>query len=115
MSGEWCEQYYTHFVLVLHLTSSLISSICYLGFQDASITKGSSRNLDHCANEILDRDGSANELSGMMLIFGVTSLAVSLLDIKPYCHLQLVPHITKYHQVSPVSSTISFIASARRT
>ncbi len=35
-----------------------------------------------------------------MLFLGVNSLAASLLDIKPYFQLQLVPHITKYHQVS---------------
>lgn len=33
-----------------------------------------------------------------MLLVGITSLAASLLDVKPYLHLQLVPHITKYHQ-----------------
>ncbi|CAD6584234.1 MAG: hypothetical protein TREMPRED_003776 [Tremellales sp. Tagirdzhanova-0007] len=33
-----------------------------------------------------------------MLFVGISSLAASLLDIKPYLHLQLVPHITKYHQ-----------------
>lgn len=36
----------------------------------------------------------------MMMLLGVTTLAASLLDIKPYLHLQFVPHMTKYHQVS---------------
>lgn len=35
-----------------------------------------------------------------MLLLGITSLVTSLTDSKPYIHLQLVPHITKYHQVS---------------
>ena len=39
-----------------------------------------------------------------MLFVGIGSLAASLLDIKPYLHLQLVPHITKYHQVCRGSS-----------
>ena len=34
------------------------------------------------------------------MLLGITSLAVSLLDMKTYIHLQLVPHMTKYHQVS---------------
>ena len=36
----------------------------------------------------------------MMMLLGINSLTASLMDIKPYLHLQLVPHITKYHQVS---------------
>ncbi|ORX39734.1 hypothetical protein BD324DRAFT_614782 [Kockovaella imperatae] len=44
------------------------------GFQNASVTKG------------------------MMMLLGISSLTVSLLDVKPYLHLQLVPHMTKYHQ-----------------
>lgn len=36
----------------------------------------------------------------MMMLLGVSTLAASLLDIKPYLHLQFVPHMTKYHQVS---------------
>lgn len=44
-----------------------------------------------------------------MLLLGVSSLAASLMDIKPYLHLQLVPHITKYHQVSS-----PFTVAARR-
>ncbi|KAL1411231.1 hypothetical protein Q8F55_002182 [Vanrija albida] len=44
------------------------------GFQHASVTKG------------------------IMILLGISSLAASLLDAKPYLHLQLVPHISKYHQ-----------------
>ncbi|KAK1924713.1 hypothetical protein DB88DRAFT_509787 [Papiliotrema laurentii] len=44
------------------------------GFQHASVTKG------------------------LMMILGISSLAVSLMEIKPYFHLQVVPHMTKYHQ-----------------
>lgn len=40
-----------------------------------------------------------------MLLLGVTSLTASLLDIKPYVHLQLVPHMTTYHQVSRTGMT----------
>jgi hypothetical protein len=35
----------------------------------------------------------------MMLLLGVTTLTASLTDMKPYLHLQLVPHMTTYHQV----------------
>ncbi|KAL7422189.1 hypothetical protein Q5752_002835 [Cryptotrichosporon argae] len=40
----------------------------------------------------------AEVTKGVMLLLGATSLAASLLDIKPYLHLQLVPHLSKYHQ-----------------
>ena len=40
-----------------------------------------------------------NLAAGVMMVIGVSSLVVSLMDIKPYFHLQLVPHMTKYHQV----------------
>nr|XP_019013389.1 uncharacterized protein I206_01455 [Kwoniella pini CBS 10737]OCF52170.1 hypothetical protein I206_01455 [Kwoniella pini CBS 10737] len=33
-----------------------------------------------------------------MIILAITSISISLLDLKPYLHLQLIPHITKYHQ-----------------
>nr|XP_019042865.1 hypothetical protein I302_08574 [Kwoniella bestiolae CBS 10118]OCF21795.1 hypothetical protein I302_08574 [Kwoniella bestiolae CBS 10118] len=33
-----------------------------------------------------------------MILLALTSLTASLLDVKPYLHLQLVPHITKYRQ-----------------
>lgn len=39
-------------------------------------------------------------LAGCMLITGTTSLVVALADLKPYVHLQFVPHMSKYHQVS---------------
>ncbi|WWD15788.1 hypothetical protein CI109_100212 [Kwoniella shandongensis] len=41
---------------------------------------------------------NAGVTKGMMIILGLSSLSASLLDIKPYLHLQLVPHLTKYHQ-----------------
>ncbi|RXK35291.1 hypothetical protein M231_07462 [Tremella mesenterica] len=34
-----------------------------------------------------------------MLFLGITTITASLLDIKPYLHLQLVPHITQYRQL----------------
>jgi hypothetical protein len=34
-----------------------------------------------------------------MLATGSLSLFVAIADLKPYVHLQLVPHMTKYHQV----------------
>ena len=37
---------------------------------------------------------------GLILITGVSSLVVSLAALKPYAHLQLVPHITEHRQVS---------------
>ena len=63
------------------------------GFQDAPVTQG--KTVRHCAKVMLT--------PGMMMTLGVTSLTASLLDIKPYFHLQIVPHMTKYHQVSSFS------------
>lgn len=40
----------------------------------------------------------ANVTKGMMMLLGVSTLVASLLDVKPYLHLQFVPHMTKYHQ-----------------
>lgn len=40
------------------------------------------------------------------MLLGITSLAVSLLDSKTYIHMQLVPHMTKYHQVSCTPGTV---------
>ncbi|WVQ98597.1 hypothetical protein IAU59_005727 [Kwoniella sp. CBS 9459] len=41
----------------------------------------------------------AGVTKGMMIVLGLTTLSASLLDVKPYLHLQLVPHITKYYQI----------------
>lgn len=38
----------------------------------------------------------------MMMLLGVSTLVASLLDLKPYLHLQFVPHMTKYHQVGVI-------------
>lgn len=35
-----------------------------------------------------------------MLGVALGSIAVGIFDLKHYVHLQLVPHISKYHQVS---------------
>ncbi|WWD01561.1 hypothetical protein V866_008506 [Kwoniella sp. B9012] len=53
-------------------TSSFYDRV--IGFQNAGVTKG------------------------IMILLALTSLSASLLDIKAYLHLQLVPHITKYRQ-----------------
>lgn len=47
------------------------------------------------------RAGRPTELNrpGIMIILGLTSLTVSLTELKPYTHLQVVPHLTTYHQV----------------
>lgn len=37
-----------------------------------------------------------------MLAVGLTSLGVSMLQLKPYCPIILAPHITKYYQVRVV-------------
>lgn len=37
--------------------------------------------------------------SGVMVVLGLTTLTVALTDLKPYTHLQVVPHMTTYHQV----------------
>ena len=76
--------------------TGLPSHVLSIGFQDASITKG----IFHTINSQIEFSSSLLGL-GIMLLLGVNSLAISLLDIKPYFHLQLVPHITQYHQVSP--------------
>ncbi len=36
----------------------------------------------------------------MMLGFALVSISAGIFDLKHYLHLQLVPHISKYHQVS---------------
>jgi hypothetical protein len=48
----------------------------------------------------------------MMMVLGVTSLTASLLDIKPYFHLQIVPHMTQYHQVGQSSDARSIKGKA---
>lgn len=35
-----------------------------------------------------------------MVVLGLTTLTIALTDLKPYVHLQVVPHMTTYHQVS---------------
>jgi len=40
----------------------------------------------------------AGVTKGLMLIVGVASLLASLLDVKYYFHLQLIPHISRHHQ-----------------
>lgn len=42
------------------------------------------------------------DLTGLMVFTGVNTLLASILDVKPYLHLQLAPHITKYHQASHI-------------
>ncbi len=41
--------------------------------------------------------------SGLMLGIAATSIFAGIFDVKHYLHLQLVPHITKHHQVSTPS------------
>ncbi|WWC61273.1 uncharacterized protein I303_103854 [Kwoniella dejecticola CBS 10117] len=41
---------------------------------------------------------NAGVTKGIMIFLALTSISASLLDIKPYLHLQLVPHMTKYRQ-----------------
>ncbi|GMK57803.1 hypothetical protein CspeluHIS016_0406370 [Cutaneotrichosporon spelunceum] len=41
---------------------------------------------------------NAGVTKGIMVVLGITTLTISLLGAKPYAHLQLVPHITKYRQ-----------------
>jgi hypothetical protein len=42
-----------------------------------------------------------------MVVLGLTSLTVALTDMKPYTHLQLVPHMTTYHQVCSIGRLIT--------
>ncbi|WRT66988.1 uncharacterized protein IL334_003954 [Kwoniella shivajii] len=51
------------------------------------------------ANSIAIGFQHAGVTKGIMIILALSSLSASLLDIKPYLHLQLVPHITKYRQL----------------
>lgn len=44
----------------------------------------------------------------MMMLLGVSTLVASLLDVKPYLHLQFVPHMTKYHQVGVILLVLFF-------
>ncbi|KAI9638582.1 uncharacterized protein MKK02DRAFT_23518 [Dioszegia hungarica] len=41
---------------------------------------------------------NADITKGLIITVAISSLTASLFDVKPYLHLQLVPHITKYHQ-----------------
>ncbi|ORY22757.1 hypothetical protein BCR39DRAFT_550848 [Naematelia encephala] len=41
---------------------------------------------------------NAGVTKGIMMVLAINTLAVSLLHVKPYIHLQVVPHMTKYHQ-----------------
>jgi hypothetical protein len=38
---------------------------------------------------------------GMMIGFGISSLLAAIFDVRHYFHLQLVPHISRDHQVTP--------------
>jgi hypothetical protein len=42
--------------------------------------------------------------AGLILLTGISSLTIALAALKPYAHLQLVPHLTKHRQVSRRSS-----------
>ena len=39
-------------------------------------------------------------MQGLMLGLALSSIAIGIFDFKHYMHLQLVPHISKYYQVS---------------
>lgn len=52
---------------------------------------------------------------GIMVLLGVTTLTISLLGAKPYAHLQLVPHITKYHQASVLLLSTSSVPSITKS
>lgn len=43
-------------------------------------------------------------IAGMMLGLGVTSLLLSIFDLKHYAHVQLKPHISRDHQVRSLHS-----------
>ena len=79
------------------------------GFHHAGITKGTSPPhllLRPCWSksplsiEELKADGT-----GMIVTVAITTLVASLTASKPYLHLQLAPHMTKYQQVGFRSST----------
>ncbi|TYJ55365.1 hypothetical protein B9479_003980 [Cryptococcus floricola] len=40
----------------------------------------------------------AGVTKGLMMLLGITTITASLLGIKPYLHLQFVPHMSQYHQ-----------------
>ena len=49
----------------------------------------------------------------MMVLLGINSLLAALIGVKPYFHLQLVPHMTTYHQVCLLSKRSEFPACER--
>ncbi|WVQ71502.1 hypothetical protein IAR50_001040 [Cryptococcus sp. DSM 104548] len=40
----------------------------------------------------------AGVTKGLMMLLGITTISASLLGVKPYLHLQFVPHMSQYHQ-----------------
>ncbi|WVN85205.1 uncharacterized protein L203_100350 [Cryptococcus depauperatus CBS 7841] len=40
----------------------------------------------------------ASVTKGIMMLLGIFTLTAAMLDIKPYLHFQLTPHMSKYHQ-----------------
>lgn len=44
-----------------------------------------------------------------MIAIALTSIAAGIFDVKHYLHLQLVPHITKDHQVSEHGVTLEYL------
>lgn len=66
-----------------------------MSFEYASVTKGTLGQFLmplYCAEPFMIE-------IGLMLSIAITSITAGLFDVKYYLHLQLVPHISKYHQV----------------
>lgn len=48
-------------------------------------------------------DMCKNENLGLITVTGVSTLIIAIADLKPYIHLQLIPHITIHRQVRALS------------
>ncbi len=64
-----------------------------MSFEHASVTKGMSKRAgcDDCLTELC--------VPGLMFGFALSSIAAGIFDLKHYLNLQLVPHISRHHQV----------------
>ena len=53
------------------------------------------------------KEHQSDGFTALMLGIALTSVAAGVFDVKHYLHLQLVPHISKFHQVR-----IEYLSSA---
>lgn len=49
----------------------------------------------------------STRFAALMVVLALTSISAGIFDVKHELHLQLVPHISKHHQVRPRTSTVT--------